>query len=405
MAQILICGAEAQSDRVLRQAQDLLASVTLAKAGDDLQQAVEASHLLLVLIDTDPVQADDLIAAARHAGRRVLPVRVAADGVAPPAALLEHPLIELADASDDDPGWDVLRGALAFSLGDTATAQRLYNAARRGYVGADNRAGEAVAMEGIGGCYARLGDYGQALVYYNQALPLVQAHQPPTGEARLSLTIGHMYASLRQRDDAIECYEQVTPRYEALGDALGAALSLVNIGRLREELQDPKAALAAYRRAAKLLHEINASQIEATVLTNIGAIYARTGKLKRALETYQQSLALLEADGNTQGRAVTLNNIGRVYDQLNQHKRALETYQAALPLYAQMQNISGEAITHYNIGHLYYRQGDLDAAERHIAKSVALEEKLGHPDMDEDRRFLNQIRALQAERDQHATDS
>jgi Tfp pilus assembly protein PilF len=54
---------------------------------------------------------------------------------------------------------------------------------------------------------------------------------------------------------------------------------------------------------------------------------------------------------------------------------------------------AGEAVTSWNIGLTYAEQGDLAKAEQHISRAVQLEEEIGHPDLEKDRKGLERVRA------------
>jgi hypothetical protein len=47
----------------------------------------------------------------------------------------------------------------------------------------------------------------------------------------------------------------------------------------------------------------------------------------------------------------------------------------------------------WNIGRTYEDQGDLVKAEQYMSRAVQLKEEIGHPDLEEDRKYLEELRA------------
>ena len=58
-----------------------------------------------------------------------------------------------------------------------------------------------------------------------------------------------------------------------------------------------------------------------------------------------------------------------------------------------------ESVTRFNIAMIYKDRDELDKAEEHLTKVVALDEAIGHPDLNADRQMLEQIRTLRAQKE------
>jgi hypothetical protein len=50
-------------------------------------------------------------------------------------------------------------------------------------------------------------------------------------------------------------------------------------------------------------------------------------------------------------------------------------------------------VTSWNIGRIYKDQADLAKAEQYMARTVEIDEAIGHPDLESDRRALEEVRA------------
>jgi tetratricopeptide (TPR) repeat protein len=105
----------------------------------------------------------------------------------------------------------------------------------------------------------------------------------------------------------------------------------------------------------------------------------------------------VRATGNTAGEIIVLNNIGAIHEDLGDAQQALTYYNRALPLAMEAGDQLRESVTRFNIAMIHVNMGELDKAEEQMVKVVALDEALGHPDLEDDSRLLEQIRALRAQ--------
>jgi len=175
-------------------------------------------------------------------------------------------------------------------------------------------------------------------------------------------------------------------------DSSGATYRLLNtLARAQRVLGEVHVARKLYQRALDLC-PADDEKFRATLLNNLGRVYDDLGDKAKALEHYNQALPLSRQVGDKSGEATTLNNLGLVYDALGDKQQALDFYQQALPLRRQVGDRSGESITRYNMAMVYRTLGDLARAEAHLAITVALDEAIGHPDLESDRAMLQRVR-------------
>ncbi|MBX3082405.1 MAG: tetratricopeptide repeat protein [Anaerolineae bacterium] len=133
-------------------------------------------------------------------------------------------------------------------------------------------------------------------------------------------------------------------------------------------------------------------KLQSRFLNDLGLVYNALGDKRQALDYYAQALPIQRAVGDKSGEATTLNNIGMVYDALGDKRQALDYYEQALPIRRAVGDKSGEATTLNNIGLVYHSQGDLDKAIEYVARCVELDEQVEHPDLESDRRMLEQLK-------------
>jgi tetratricopeptide (TPR) repeat protein len=178
------------------------------------------------------------------------------------------------------------------------------------------------------------------------------------------------------------------------GDQAKEAAALNNIGGAWSDLGDKRKALAFYEQALPVFQAMGDRGGEARALNNIGGAWDALGDKRKALAFYEQALPVFQAVGDRGGEAAALNNIGGAWSDLGDKRKALAFYEQALPVFQAVGDRSGEAITCFNIGMLHYQLGDLDSAIAHVERCIELRNQMAHPDLESNRRALNQLKAM-----------
>jgi CHAT domain-containing protein/predicted negative regulator of RcsB-dependent stress response len=237
---------------------------------------------------------------------------------------------------------------------------------------------EAVTLLGIGRVYDELGQKQKALEFYDQSLPLSRQVGDKSGEAITLGSIGKIYDDLGQKQKALEFYNQSLPLSRQVGDKSGEAITLTNIGKVYSDLGEKQKALEFYNQSLPLSRQVGDKSLEAVTLSNIGLVYDNLGEKQKALEFYNQSLPLRRQVGDKSGEAITLNNIGKVYSDLGEKQKALEFYNQSLPLTRQVGDQSQEAVTLNNIGLVYSDLGEKQKALEFYNQSLPLSRQVGN---------------------------
>ncbi len=285
-------------------------------------------------------------------------------------------------------------GRVYSDLGDKQQALAYYERALPIQRQVGDRGGEAGTLNNIGRVYSALGDQQQAYRYYEQALPLDRQAGDRRGEATTLTNIGAAHAAEGDQPQALIYYEQALTLFRQAGDRSREATTLGNIGAAHAALGDKQQALAYYDQALPLVRQVGDRSGEATTLHNIGFVYAALGDQQLALAYYQQALPLRRQVGDRGGEAATLTNIGRVYSDLGNKQQALVYFEQALPLFRQVGDRWGENVARSNVAKVNEALGDLAGAEEQLRQVVAIDEAIGHPDLESDRAELARIQRL-----------
>ncbi|GAB4180370.1 MAG: hypothetical protein Fur006_14530 [Coleofasciculaceae cyanobacterium] len=142
---------------------------------------------------------------------------------------------------------------------------------------------------------------------------------------------------------AIVKFEEALPLYHAVEDSRSEAAILNNIGQVYSDLGEKRKALDYFNQSLSLSKAVGDKAGEAVVLDNIGQGYNALGEKQKALDYFNQSLSLRRAVGDKAGEAHTLTNIGAVYSDLGEQQKALDYYSQSLPIFRAVAERNGEA--------------------------------------------------------------
>ena len=101
----------------------------------------------------------------------------------------------------------------------------------------------------MGNAYYSLGQYQQAIEYYQQWLAIAREIGDRGGEANSLGNLGNAYYSLGQYQQAIEYHQQSLAIAREIGDRRGEAIALFNLGNALARVDDKWNARQAYAAA------------------------------------------------------------------------------------------------------------------------------------------------------------
>jgi tetratricopeptide (TPR) repeat protein len=114
-----------------------------------------------------------------------------------------------------------------------------------------------------------------------------------------------------------------------------------------------------------------------------------------ALTYYDRSRAINEEIGYRAGLGRALDMIAWVYFSQGLLDEALAYYERSLKIDEEIGHQAGQANTLYRIAGVYEKQARLGDAEKAITQAVTIFEALESPELDNARKQLDKVRALQ----------
>jgi tetratricopeptide (TPR) repeat protein len=133
---------------------------------------------------------------------------------------------------------------------------------------AGDRAGQALALNGIGWLDIKLGDYRHALISCGQALELFTELGYSRLEADIWDSLGLAHYHLSDHAGSAACCQRALGLYREIGDRWAQAETLGHIGDTRLAAGQPDEARAAWEEALAILDDLRhpgAGQVRATL--------------------------------------------------------------------------------------------------------------------------------------------
>ncbi|MFF3443785.1 BTAD domain-containing putative transcriptional regulator [Streptosporangium sp. NPDC002721] len=145
----------------------------------------------------------------------------------------------------------------------------------------------ALALEGQS-------EYRTALEHASQALRLFRSAGHVTGQANALNMMGWCHARLGDYDEAVTCGEEGLVLQRRAGARFGQACTLDSIGYAHHHLGHFDKAADHYRQALDLFRELGERSFEATILTHLGETHAAAGDLDSARDRWRSALTILD---------------------------------------------------------------------------------------------------------------
>ncbi len=252
----------------------------------------------------------------------------------------------------------------------------------------------------------------EAKNFYRRALALWQGLGEPEGEAQTLVNLGHVATKLGESGEAISCFDQALdlgrrpadrslafagrgkarafagdwkPAFQDFRDALALlapgdrsqrANTLLEMANAYLEEKAPSVALARFGEILPLLRSLGDRYGEAVALNGIGVARYRMKDDRGALVAYEEALRVFQGLGSVRGEATARINVGWLQGALGRPDAALDSYRQALPVVRKMQDRAAEAAIRFGMAWAERAQGNRSAAQKDIETAMSVVESV-----------------------------
>ncbi|MEG3435778.1 tetratricopeptide repeat protein [Pannus brasiliensis CCIBt3594] len=188
----------------------------------------------------------------------------------------------------------------------------------------------------LGNAYLSLGQYREAIEFYQRSLDIFRESGNRRGEANSCMGLGNAYRSLGQYREAIEFYQRSLDIFRESGDRRGEASSYMGLGNAYRSLGQYREAIEYHQRSLAIFRKFGDRWGEASSYGNLGNAYHFLGQYREAIEFHQQSLAIVREIGDRWGEASVWFNLGITFSKLDSKSEARDAYLRSRELYQAM---------------------------------------------------------------------
>ncbi len=285
---------------------------------------------------------------------------------------------------------------LHFRQGDMEPASRHYSRALELRRLANDRQGEAIALEGLAGVFKVQGETQKALDLFQEAVSLLDRPQDQRYKATALHNLATLFRRLGKRALALQHLRSAETIFAGLSLHRRRALSLSQIGQLELELGDPEGALNTLAVALALQRQTGDRRGQAAVQRKIGSAHLARGDVESAGIEYRRALELLREEDSPRSTALVLGDLGVLYDLFGEDGLALEHHRQALVLFSEIGDPIGQTRALLGVATSERRQDRLQQALKAAGRALEIAEVLRIKPLSEDLRlsFFSTVQQL-----------
>ena len=255
----------------------------------------------------------------------------------------------------------------------------------------DERGNLSAALGDLANALGAAGRLDEALSVAERAVETQRALGNEREAAADLARIAQILMEQGRHQEADERYEQALQAVRHVGDKELEGSILQHRGSLADVVGNYDRAADLYRQALKLFQESGDEEGVMQTCNLLGVVEQNQGRLSEAREWYERSREIAERRGEAQYLGQAAQNLGIVCQlegeqarEVGDEARAVERFREAerfvresLEAEVQNENRPGEAQSHGQLAQIYLLLGELDEAEEHARRAIAIEEPLG----------------------------
>ncbi|XP_068680143.1 tetratricopeptide repeat protein 28-like [Montipora foliosa] len=278
-----------------------------------------------------------------------------------------------------------------------------------------DRAGEGSAYGNLGNAYLSLGNFKQAIEYYEKHLSIAKEVGDRVGEGSAYGNLGIAYISLGNFKQGIEYYEKDLSIAKEVGNRAGEGSvygnlgnAYINLGHFKQAIKysekdlsiAKEVAFKYYEKHLSIAKEVGDRAGEGKGYGNLGNAYLSLGNFKQAIEYYENNLSIAKKVEDRAGEGSAYGNLGNAYRNLGNRagegsaygnlgnssvslgnfKQAIKYYQKNLSISKEVGDRDGEGSGYGNLGNVYLILGNCKRAIEYYEKDLSIAKEVGDRD-------------------------
>jgi CHAT domain-containing protein len=253
-------------------------------------------------------------------------------------------------------------------LNELAESTRSYEEALRLLREVNDRQGQAEAIIMMGFVEYRKGDWQASISRMTEAQALIDEEAEPAMMGQTAAGMAEAFNELGLPEVGLTHFRRAETYYRRTQDPHFVWNATWGLGCTYLLLKDYPAAFEYLRRALEGVEKdgLAAGQI----YQYLGRAYLATGDAAAALRHQQAALAIFERIGIRRDMARSHGLMGQAHQHAGRAEPARKSYLKALEIFTRLSDRVNEAVVSYALGRLELSEGNLDAAEGYLRRSV-----------------------------------
>ncbi|HYO89674.1 MAG TPA: tetratricopeptide repeat protein [Candidatus Limnocylindrales bacterium] len=216
--------------------------------------------------------------------------------------------------------------------GDAEEALKDYAEALALLEGVQDSAGSLTTLESMARVAARSGNYQAAVNYANRGLKQAEESGDDHNKPRLLGFLGDARQQLGEAGEAVTAYEQALALVRARSDHRAEGVLLFKLGYAQLDDDHIEEALETWQESLALFKTEGRRDYEGRALGGIGTAYAEMGRWPEAIEHFTQAVAIARSTEDDAETLLELSNLAYALVQNQQLGPAVLRYRQALHL-------------------------------------------------------------------------
>ncbi|MES2479148.1 MAG: ATP-binding protein [Bacteroidota bacterium] len=221
-----------------------------------------------------------------------------------------------------------------------------------------------------GWCYWQQGNYEEGLKILSQAEKIARETRDRSLLARIYNNFGHIYRDIGELGNALSNFENALALNERQDDVASQAVNLSSIAYIHYDLYDYDNALEFALKALPILKKAESIHRTNLLYNILGNIYFKQDQLQEALSYFEENLQ--HTDMSTGMHALALNGIGKVNYKLKNTEFAKEYLLKGLKEADETGQLEVQISCRYYLALIEIERGDYRQAEKMLSVSLEL---------------------------------
>ncbi len=240
----------------------------------------------------------------------------------------------------------------------------------------NNTRGLAFSLIALGDSYARMGQWQQAFIFFNQAKNLFPEKLDYFEKAILFDRFGLYYETFNDLTLAKKSYQKALELFDAIEDESGTSQLLSVLGEISLQLGDEDSAFKFFNKSLEISIRSADPVAQGLVARKIGDAYQNQGNYKLALSHYRSALKTLEKVGIKHTIADVYKKIGTLFLNQSNLSQAKKYFTLASHINKEILDKFELSNNYYNLALVEKSRNNIDFAIIKVEDSLRITETL-----------------------------